>query len=46
LKVGEYPVNDKADKTESAALMKVIEMIYNLEESIYKNIEDGFLHQQ
>jgi len=36
LKVGEYPINDKADKTESAALMKVIEMIYNLEESIRK----------
>jgi hypothetical protein len=36
LKVGEYPNNDKADKTESAALMKVIEMIYNLEESITK----------
>ncbi|QEC67751.1 DUF1553 domain-containing protein [Panacibacter ginsenosidivorans] len=36
LKVGEYPMNDKADKTESAALMKVIEMIYNLEESITK----------
>jgi len=36
LKVGEYPINDKADKTESAALMKVIEMIYNLEESITK----------
>ncbi|CAN5550929.1 hypothetical protein BH10BAC2_BH10BAC2_40510 [soil metagenome] len=36
LKVGEYPVNDKADKTQSAALMKVIQMIYNLEESITK----------
>lgn len=36
LKVGEYPINDKAGKTESAALMKVIQMIYNLEESITK----------
>lgn len=36
LRVGEYPLNDKADKTQSAALMKVIQMIYNLEESITK----------
>ena len=36
LNAGEYPKNDKADKTQSAALMKVIEMIYNLEESITK----------
>ena len=36
LKVGEYAMNDKADKTTSAALMKVIQMMYNLEESITK----------
>ncbi|MEP6847111.1 MAG: PSD1 and planctomycete cytochrome C domain-containing protein [Panacibacter sp.] len=36
LKVGEYAANDKADKMQSAALMKVIEMIFNLEESITK----------
>ena len=31
-----YDMNDKADKTTSAALMKVIQMMYNLEESITK----------
>ncbi len=36
LKVGEYKSNDKTDANQSAALMKVIEMIYNLEESITK----------
>lgn len=36
LKVGEYNVRDKADPNQAAALMKVIEMIYNLEESITK----------
>lgn len=36
LKVGEYKVRDKADPNQAAALMKVIEMIYNLEESITK----------
>lgn len=36
LKVGEYPVNDKPDLNQSAALMKVINTMYNLEESIVK----------
>lgn len=36
LAVGEYPLNQKVDTNQSAALMKVIEMIYNLEESITK----------
>ena len=38
LKVGEYKSNDKTDANQSAALMKVIEMIYNLEE-YYENIK-------
>ncbi|MGC4037493.1 MAG: DUF1553 domain-containing protein [Chitinophagaceae bacterium] len=36
LKVGEYKQDDKADKNSSAALMKVISMIYNLEEATVK----------
>lgn len=36
LKVGEYPLNEKADPVQSAALAKVIQLIYNLEESITK----------
>ena len=36
LNVGEYPVNEKLNANQSAALMKVIEMIYNLEESVTK----------
>ena len=36
LSVGEIPLNEKVDANQSAALMKVIEMIYNLEESITK----------
>ncbi|NNV54612.1 PSD1 and planctomycete cytochrome C domain-containing protein [Limnovirga soli] len=36
IQVGEWPVNDKADINHSAALMKVIVMIYNMEESIMK----------
>ena len=36
LKVGEYPQNDKLDKAQLAALMKVINTIYNLEEAITK----------
>lgn len=36
LKVGEYPLNKKCDINQSAALMKVISMIYNMEEAIVK----------
>ena len=36
LKVGEYPGNDKLNKETSAALMKTINTIYNLEEAISK----------
>ena len=36
LKAGEYPQNEKADKNMSAALMKVISLIYNMEETITK----------
>ncbi|MBA2499529.1 MAG: DUF1553 domain-containing protein [Chitinophagaceae bacterium] len=36
LKVGEYPLNKKQNMNQSAALMKVISMIYNLEEAIVK----------
>jgi hypothetical protein len=36
LKAGEYPQDDKADKNKSAALMKVITTIYNMEEAITK----------
>lgn len=36
LKVGEYPVDKKADPVLTAALMKTIEAIYNLEEAITK----------
>lgn len=36
LKAGEYPLDEKADKKITAALMKVISIIYNLEETITK----------
>ena len=36
LKAGEYKQDDKADKNKSAALMKVIVTIYNMEEAITK----------
>jgi Protein of unknown function (DUF1553)/Protein of unknown function (DUF1549)/Planctomycete cytochrome C len=36
LDAGEYPVNTKADKNKSAALMKVISTIYNMEEALTK----------
>jgi len=36
LKVGEYPENKKLDPVETAALMKTIQAIYNLEEAITK----------
>lgn len=36
LKAGEYKMDDKADINGSAAMMKVIEIIYNLEETITK----------
>jgi hypothetical protein len=36
LKAGEYPQDDKVDKNQSAALMKVITTIYNMEEAITK----------
>lgn len=34
LAVGEYPLDEKADKNRLAALMKTISTIYNLEEAI------------
>jgi hypothetical protein len=34
LHVGDYPINKKIDPNSSAALMKVISTIYNLEEAI------------
>ena len=36
LKAGEYPMNEKLDVNQSAALMKVINAIYNMEEAIVK----------
>ena len=36
LQQGEYPQNDKLDKNSMAALMKTVEMIYNMEEAITK----------
>jgi len=36
LKVGEYPLNKKADMNQLAALMKVVSTIYNMEEAIVK----------
>jgi hypothetical protein len=36
LKAGEYKMDDKADTNSSASMMKVISMIYNLEETITK----------
>jgi uncharacterized protein DUF1553/uncharacterized protein DUF1549/cytochrome c len=36
IKEGEYPLNKKLDLNVSAALMKVVDTIYNLEESITK----------
>lgn len=36
LRVGEYPLNTKLDMNQSAALMKVVNTIYNLEEAIVK----------
>ncbi|MES1217643.1 MAG: DUF1553 domain-containing protein, partial [Bacteroidota bacterium] len=36
LKVGEYKMDEKADPVVSAALMKTINTIYNLEETITK----------
>jgi hypothetical protein len=37
LNVGEFPQNKKLDANATAALMKVINMIYNMEEAITKN---------
>lgn len=37
LAVGEYPISEKINKTELAALMGVITVIYNLEETITKS---------
>ncbi len=34
LKVGEFPINEKLDANQSAALMKVVNTIYNMEEAI------------
>jgi hypothetical protein len=36
LKIGEYPLNEKLDLNISAAMMKVVNTIYNMEESITK----------
>lgn len=36
LKVGEFPLNEKLDLNSSAALMKVVNTIYNMEEAITK----------
>jgi hypothetical protein len=36
LKVGEFPQDDKVDPSPTAALMKVVSMIYNMEEAISK----------
>ena len=36
LKVGEYPLDGKADPDVLAAMMKVADMIYNMEEAITK----------
>lgn len=36
LKVGEYPLNEKLDRDISAAMMKVVNLIYNMEEAITK----------
>jgi Protein of unknown function (DUF1553)/Protein of unknown function (DUF1549)/Planctomycete cytochrome C len=36
LQVGEYPLNKNEDAIETAALMKVINIIYNMEEAIMK----------
>jgi hypothetical protein len=37
IKVGEYPMNDKLDTNTMAALMKVINTIYNMDEAITKS---------
>lgn len=37
LKVGEYPLNDTIEKNSTAALMKTINTIYNMEEAITKS---------
>jgi hypothetical protein len=37
LNVGEYPQHKNMDMNATAALMKVINMIYNMEEAITKN---------
>lgn len=37
LKVGEYPFNEQLDKNSTAALMKVINLLYNMEEAILKS---------
>src|SRR6185295_65108 len=37
IKEGEYPMNDKLDTNTTAALMKVINTIYNMEEAITKS---------
>ncbi len=37
LKEGEYPVNEKLDLNVSAAMMKVVNTIYNMEEAIVKS---------
>ena len=36
LKAGEYPMNKKLDANQTAALMKVVNTIYNMEEAMVK----------
>ena len=45
LNVGEYPLNKKLDLNQSAALMKVISMIYNLEEAIIKTKNQNYFYK-
>ncbi|MEX2595133.1 MAG: PSD1 and planctomycete cytochrome C domain-containing protein [Anditalea sp.] len=37
LEVGEYPIDENLDKSQLAAMMQVIQIIYNLEESLIKS---------
>ncbi len=37
LNVGEYPLPEQADKVQLAALMQVVSLLYNLEETIVKS---------
>jgi hypothetical protein len=37
LKIGEYPMNESLDKAITAALMKTVNLLYNMEEAIIKS---------